>query len=299
MPSEAVTEIGINRRMRGLDRAFEILDFLRNSRRPARPNEIAIGIDAPKSTAYELVNLLLKAGILEYADKEGRVFLGRRLYFLGLAYQAQFDLTRECEAYLDRLAEATRETSQLCMLDGDKYTVAMMREGVRPFRISSEVGERTPIPWTASGRLLVSHLSDDEVLALIPADDFVLPGGLALDPKVFLAEVHRARDEGFFSFDTLADNFTHCFAAPVYQSDAVCAATLCLVAPREDAATNYERYREALVDAARELSDKLAGAPMRFTRAGVALDAAGSTRSGAGRIENDRRGGFKDTRSAR
>ena len=120
--------------MRGLDRAFEILDFLRDSRQPARPNEIAIGIDAPKSTAYELVNLLLKAGVLEYADKEGRVFLGRKLYFLGLAYQAQFDLTRECEAYLDRLAEATRETSQLCMLDGDKYTVAMMREGVRPFR---------------------------------------------------------------------------------------------------------------------------------------------------------------------
>src|SRR5690242_6938799 len=175
MDTETVTEIGAARRMRGLDRAFEILDFLRELRRPARPHEIALGIDAPKSTAYELINLLLKAGILEYADKEGRVFLGRRLYFLGLAYQSQFDLTRECKAFLDHLAEITRETSQLCMLDGNKYTVAMMREGVRPFRISSDVGEPIPIPWTASGRLLLAHMNDAEILSFIPEGDFVLP----------------------------------------------------------------------------------------------------------------------------
>ena len=105
-------------------------------KKPARPNEIAAGIDAPKSTAYELVNLLLKAGALEYADDDGRVFLGRKLYFLGLVYQQQFDLTRECRAFLLRVAEETRETAQFCMLDGNKYTVVMMKEGIRPFRIS-------------------------------------------------------------------------------------------------------------------------------------------------------------------
>ena len=105
MPSDTVTQLGINRRMRGLDRAFEILDFLRTTKKPARPNEIAAGIEAPKSTAYELVNLLLKAGALEYADDDGRVFLGRKLYFLGLVYQQQFDLTRECRAFLARVAE--------------------------------------------------------------------------------------------------------------------------------------------------------------------------------------------------
>src|ERR1044072_9076139 len=67
-------ELESGRRMRGLDRAVEILDYLPRRRRPARPNEIAVGLSAPKSTTYELVNLLLKAGMVEYADKEGRVF---------------------------------------------------------------------------------------------------------------------------------------------------------------------------------------------------------------------------------
>lgn len=262
MKSETVIEMGSSRRMRGLDRAFEILSFLRERGSPARPNEIAIGIESPKSTAYELINLLIKRGILEYADGDGRVFLGRKLYFLGLAYQEHFDLTRECRPFLHRIATVTGETAQLCMLDGNKYTVAMTREGERPFRINSDVGEHIPLPWTASGRFLVSDMSDDEILSFIPADDFRLPDGTLLDTKVFLDEVHTARADGFFSFDTLVDNFTHCFAAPIYQDGAICAATLCIIAPREDALKRYGHYREALVSAARELSDRLHDAPL-------------------------------------
>jgi DNA-binding IclR family transcriptional regulator len=267
--AEGVADLITRRRTRGLERAFDILDFLRERRAPARPYEIAVGMGAPKSTAYELVNLLLKAGLLEPAD-DGRVFLGRKLYFLGVAYQQQFDLTRECRAYLDKLAETTRETSQLCMLDGNKYTVAMMREGIRPFRISSDVGEPVPIPWTASGRLLLSHLSDEEILAFIPEDDFILPNGKRLPAAAFLDEVHKAREARFFSFNTLADNFTHCFAAPVFEDGGVCVATLCLIAPREDAAKNYARYREVLSSCADELSEKLHAAPAGFGRAGFA-----------------------------
>ncbi|MBN9022471.1 MAG: IclR family transcriptional regulator, partial [Rhizobiales bacterium] len=175
-------------RTRGLERAFDILGFLRERGEPLRPYEIAMGLGAPKSTAYELINLMLDAGILETADKEGRVFLGRRLYFLGIAYERRFDITRECRRYLDHLAEVTRETSQLCMLYGNKYTVAMMHEGRRPFRISSDVGEPVPIPWAASGRLLGSHMSDVEILDFIPPGDFVLPTGRRLDPARFLDE---------------------------------------------------------------------------------------------------------------
>ena len=265
MSEDQVSDMAINRRMRGLDRAFEILDFLRQRRKPARPNEIAIGIDAPKSTAYELVGLLIKLGVLEYADDDGRVFLGRKLYFLGQAWQAQFDLTRECKAHLARLAETTRETAQICMLDGCKYTVVMMKEGARPFRISSDIGEPIAIPWTASGRLLVSHMNDDESLSFIPTADFILPDGSTLDSAAFLAQVHAARRDGFFSFDSIADNFTHCFSAPVFQDGDICVATLCLVAPRDDAAKNYVLYRDTLIEEARELSSQLGDTQVRFS----------------------------------
>jgi DNA-binding IclR family transcriptional regulator len=247
----------VSRRTRGLDRAFEILEFLRMRRQPMRPNEIATAIGAPRSSVYELVNLLLRHGMLDYQGEDGRIYLGRKLYFLGMAYAEQFDLMRECETMLTRLAEETRETAQLCLVEGNKYTVAMMREGIRPFRISSNVGELVPLPWTASGRLLVSHLSDAAILNLIPPADFALPNGKLLDPAQFIAEVRRAAEEGYYTFNSIVENFTHCFAVPVHRAGGICVATLCLVTPKEDGVRNRDSYLASLLSAAGELSERL------------------------------------------
>jgi DNA-binding IclR family transcriptional regulator len=247
------------RRTRGLDRAFEILEFLRDRRQPLRPNEIAGAIGAPRSSVYELVNLLLRHGMLEYRGGDGRVFLGRRLYFLGTAYSEQFDLMRECDAVLVRLVEETRETAQMCLLDGNKYTVAMMHEGARTFRISSRIGEPVPIPWTASGRLLVSHMTDAEIVDFIPPEDFALPSGKRIAAGEFIAEVRQAAEQGY-SINAV-ENFTCCFAVPVHQADGACIATLCLVTPIEDGTRGRERYLASLSAAARELSERLGYAP--------------------------------------
>jgi DNA-binding IclR family transcriptional regulator len=249
------------RRTRGLDRAFEILDFLRRRRQPMRPNEIATALGAPRSTVYELTGLLLGLGMLDYQGGDGRVFLGRKLYFLGMAYADRFDVMREAEHLLVRLSEETRETAQMCLLDGDKYTVAMMREGSRPFRISATVGVAVPIPWTASGRLLVSHMSDAEILAFIPPDDFIMPDGHRFAAEAFIAEVRQAARAGYFTFNSAIETFTRCFAAPVYRKDGQCIATLCLVTPREDGLANRQTYLTHLTAAARDLSEKLGFTP--------------------------------------
>jgi DNA-binding IclR family transcriptional regulator len=249
------------RRMRGLDRAFEVLDFLRMHRQPMRPNEIAVAIGAPRSSVYELTNLLLRHGMLDYQGGDGRVFLGRKLYFLGATYADCFDLMREADHLLVRISEETNETAQLCMLDGNKYTVASMRQGARPFRISTTIGETVPLPWTASGRLLVSHMSDAEILAFIPPADFMLPNGTRIAKETFIAETRQAEQDGYFTFNSAMGTFTHCFAAAVRQAGGQCVATLCLITPKEDGLANRQTYLESLTAAARELSEKLGWAP--------------------------------------
>jgi DNA-binding IclR family transcriptional regulator len=254
-----VSEEAVGRRARGLDRAFEILEFLRRQRKPMRPNEIAQQMGMPRSTIYELIHLMVRHEIVEPWDDDGRVFLGRKLYYLGMSYAEEFDLMRESDRLLERLVAETRETAQMCMLDGNKYTVALMREGSRPFRISSDVGEPVPLPWTASGRLLVSHMSDEEILAFIPPEDFRLPTGAMLDPQDFLAQVRQAARDGYFSFNSIVETFTHCFAIPVGDERGHCVATLCLVTPREDGVRNHDHYVRCLQAAARDLTAALGG----------------------------------------
>ena len=245
------------RRIRGIDRLVHMLDYLHRNGRPMRINEIAKGIGAPRSTVYEIAERLLKEQILETFDDEGRVFLGRKLYYFGIAYTQTFDLTRKAQQHLRALTRKTGETSQLCVVQGAKYAVAMMNGGVRHFKISSTVGETIPLPWTASGRLLVAHLADTQILELIPDGDFVLPDGERLAPDDFLAQVHAARSPRYFSCDTCVDSYTHCFAASVIDDSGTCVATLCLVVPRSEAHQRNDELRMALVEEARDLSSAL------------------------------------------
>lgn len=244
-------------RARGLERAFDIIQYLHEGKEAKRPIEIAVGMGAPKSSVYELVGILTSLGVLERTDVEGRVFLGRKLHYWGLGYIENFDLTRLAQPMLEYITEQTRETSQLCMVDGNKYTVVMMNEGSRQFRISADVGQKSPLPWTASSRLLLGHLSDDEIQHFIPQEDFVLPDGSRLALSDFISSIRTAHADGFFSFDSLADTYTHCFAAPVYDGSGQCMSTLCLIAPKQDATNNYKMYRDVLINAANDLTEAL------------------------------------------
>ena len=240
-----------------MERAIAIVDYLQSGKEAKRPIDIALGMQAPKSSVYELVGILISVGVLERVDKDGRVYLGRKLHYWGLSYLDNFDLTRLAQPLLEDITARTRETSQLCMLDGDKYTVVLMNEGNRQFRISADVGEKLPIPWTASGRLLLGHYTDDEIIDFIPDDDFTMPDGTRLDKHEYIASVRSAHQDNFFSFDSLTDNYTHCFAAPVFDESGICISTLCLIAPKQDAETNHRLYREVLTASSTSLANKL------------------------------------------
>ncbi len=256
-------------RRRGIDRVVEVLECLYARNEPLRPNQIAAAVGAPRSTVYEIVERLREAGLLESYDGEGRVFLGRRLHYFGTAYVGRVDLMREADAMLLRLTEQTNETSQLCLMEAGKYAVALARHGGHHFRISSDIGQRVPLPWTASGPLLVSHLSDAEILRLVPAEDFHLPDGRQLAPDEFLRRVRAARDAGVSRLDGQLDTFTHCMAAPVRDANRVCVATLCLVIPRLDAEPRGAQLARILMAAAADLSDRVGGiaTPERKLRA--------------------------------
>ena len=257
--AEAPRQKATAARRRGIDRVVEVLECLYARNEPLRPNQIAAAVGAPRSTIYEIVERLREAGLLESYDDEGRVFLGRRLHYFGTAYVRRVDLMREADQMLRRLTEQTNETAQLCLMEDGKYTVALARHGGHHFRISSDIGQRVPLPWTASGPLLVSHLADADILRLIPAEDFRLPDGRHLAPEAFLQRVGAARDRGLSRLDGQLDTFTHCMAAPVLDASRVCLATLCLVIPRLEAEPRGAQLARILVAAAAELSERVAG----------------------------------------
>ncbi len=73
------------------------------------PTRSRPSMGAPRSTIYEIVAALVKLDVLEAADAEGRVFLGRRLFLYGQAYGHHSDLPSRVSMALERLAAETQE----------------------------------------------------------------------------------------------------------------------------------------------------------------------------------------------
>jgi DNA-binding IclR family transcriptional regulator len=67
----------------------------------------------------------------------------------------------------------------------------------RPFNISSDIDLKVPIPETASGRLLLGHLSVGKMRILIPKEDFILDNGKRNETTEFLGGVERTAKKGF------------------------------------------------------------------------------------------------------
>jgi len=247
---------GPQRRERSVDRILQILEFLHGHGEGIRIGALAKALNAPRSSTYTLVNDLTQAGLLEVSTEDSRIFFGKRIYLYGLNYIRENSLAKRARMEVERLAKETGETSEFCMLQNGRYTIMHMRPGNRPFRISSAVGLQIPIPWTASGRLLLAGRSRAEIEELIADEDLVLPDGRRIDIDEFIAAIGTALSDGYCLTKGLVDAVTQCLAAPIYGADGNVEATICLVLPIDLSGEQTGILRDRLLQSSRELSSR-------------------------------------------
>jgi DNA-binding IclR family transcriptional regulator len=242
-------------RARGINRAVEIFQLLHAVRKPISIGEIAKRLRAPRSTIYEIVNLFLAAEILEYAGAGSEVYFGRAVHLYAHDYFATHALPREGLEEIRRLAALTGETCQLCMPIGNKYAVVAMQNSARLFRIGSDIGVLVPIPWTASGRLFVAHMTLAELTAFIPPEDFRMQDGTVIEPERFLAEAKAARERGICIIGGLVDDYATCVAAPIVaERGGKCVASICFIVSSSIGRDRTRELTQLLMESSRKLS---------------------------------------------
>jgi DNA-binding IclR family transcriptional regulator len=227
------------------------------ARRPLTMRELIEATGAPRSSIYELVTILTEAGWLETAA-DGSVFFGREMHYYGSDYAVHNDLISRAHQAILALVRNHDETAQLCMLEGNKYTVVLSENSSRPFNISSDIGVKVPIPWTATGRLLLAHLRANEIRALIPDEDFVLDNGRRVEFEAFLSDVERAAELGYCCTEGLSHTFRYCMAAPIRDRSGLAVAALCFMTSRDTAPEKRATMLEDLIRSAKALSQPYA-----------------------------------------
>ncbi|WP_370675146.1 IclR family transcriptional regulator [Pleomorphomonas sp. PLEO] len=241
-------------RERGIDRVLKLLAYLNEAGRPVRVAELPKALGAPRSTIYELVRVLTDSGMLEFSGDDNKVYFGKLIYLYGINYVRENDLVRRGSAEVDALSRLTGETSELCVLNRNRQAIVYTHPGSRPMRISSQAGGQIPLPWTASGRLMLAHMTPAEIEALVLPEDLVLPDKRLVKMEAFVADCIAARGSPIVATSGLINSFTQCLASPIYGVNGQVQATICLVLPMDIADEHRADLQEMLIASARKLS---------------------------------------------
>lgn len=251
------TTVGRRSRTSGIDRALQVFDHLQRVETATTAYEIARAIGAPLSTVYAIIDDLVEKDLLNRDDK-GLIWFGPRLYHYGLTYARSLDLLTVATREMHELARCSGETVQVCGRDRDDMVVLAMEEGSDHFQVTSRVGTRTPLNWTASGRLLVGYLPEQELLEIFSRSARVSPTGRAeTDARVLCEAARQALKCGLSIQAGESDFSVACIAAPVRDRTGRCHCTISIVVPERKVDQKDPNLIELVKQSARQIESRL------------------------------------------
>jgi len=150
--------------IQSVDRAIEILRcFEKNEELGV--TEIGKMVNLHKSTAFNLISTLEKAGLLTKDENSSRYKLGIELFRLGTLVNS--NLRKMCMPYLEKLVGMYSETVNLVARNDDLVIYLEKIDSPHSMRISTNEGMRLPMYSTAVGKSIMATLPKDEVEDII------------------------------------------------------------------------------------------------------------------------------------
>lgn len=184
--------------MRSLQKTIAILNSFSPNNPELKVSNIADSLNIPKPTVYRILSHLTKAGLLEKKPGKGTYVVGRTLYTLGSLYLSTTDLFEAAEPVIQAINDITGEVTNVSILDDKGYITMLLREESKhPLRHVVHVGSTSPAYAHASGKALLSALTDKEIDQLYPEEKLRQLTGKTVATRTELKlELEKIRNTG-------------------------------------------------------------------------------------------------------
>lgn len=147
---------------------LRVLTHLAAQRGPIPAAAVATALGLPRSTVYQLLDVLAQEGFVVHLPEERRYGLGIAAFELSSGFSRQEPLSRLGRPLIAQLVDRLGESAHLVVLHGrDVIYLVEERAAHRPSLVS-DVGVRLPAHLTASGRALLAALPAAQLRALYP-----------------------------------------------------------------------------------------------------------------------------------
>lgn len=225
--------------VQAVDRALDMLDAIAAAGAPGLTlSEVATRAGQPVSTTHRLLSALAARGMAE-TDPATQVWhIGPQAFRLGAAFLRRGGLVERAGPILRRLMQATSETANLGVRDGDAVLILAQAETPRPIRALFPPGSRLPLAASGMGRALTAW-----------------DGGDA-------PELAETRNRGFALDREEVEPGMRCVAAPVVDADGRAVAAISISSPTHRVGPEHlNTLGAAVAEAARQLSEAIGGKP--------------------------------------
>ncbi|MGV9625033.1 IclR family transcriptional regulator [Streptomyces sp. NPDC003487] len=238
--------------MRSLDRAFDVLGVLEDTRQPLRLSDVARRADLHVATAQRILNMLIERG---YAAKEDTGYVaGPAAVATAHAFLVTNRLSQVALPVLQELAATTSLTASLFVRVALSRVLIARVQGRNPLRYQLPIGEKLPLHLGA-GKALAAWLPDGEQRTLIDAaTPFTLVSGRQVTADDLTADLQQVRENGYaLSVSERVLNVT-AVSAPIRHGDQLLGA-LSVTGPSDEPTTDDHAR---LISEVRQAADAIA-----------------------------------------
>ena len=219
MPNNQIRNSKPQNLVQTIERASQILDILGQSPQGISIRELSTKVNLPKGTIHRLLSSLLHFGYVRQDPKTRNYFLGFKLVELGNLLLGQLDLRKEAEPFLRDLAEGTKETVHMVVMDRDEVVYiekVEFEQNPGGLRMASRIGLRNPIHSCAVGKVLLADFSDEALDHFLRGKNLLRrTENTMTDPVQLREHLKLVRKQGFAIDDEENERGIRCIAAPI------------------------------------------------------------------------------------
>lgn len=266
IPNENGRDVG-DRTLKTVRNAVRLLSVLAE-RGPLRLTALARELALGKSTAHLLLQTLLEEGMVEHDPATATYRVGLRAFEIGATAVEQGGFGARLTAAMERLARRCNESVSLGVLSAGSVLFVQRIESPEILRADIRLGSRMPLHASASGKVLLSAMTDEEVDRFLP-EEALTPSAARTHRRraALLDEIQRVRAAGFArQVEEFVDGIA-AVAAPVRDGSGRVIGALSVAGP--SARFDEAAWLAPLLETAGELSQLLG------YRAGSAVGARG------------------------
>ena len=183
------------------------------------------------ATARRLLSTLESLGYVFQDVVSRRYRLGPLLMYLGTRAAQQSPLRQLARAEIERLVTLSGETVYTAVLQGNDVLYVDAVESHQSIRMSTTVGDRCPAYSTATGRVLLSYLPQEQLSAYLSQPFERQTPNTITDPAHLASVIQETRRQGFnISVDEQEDGVTS-IAAPILADGETAVAAIAVAGP--------------------------------------------------------------------